>query len=98
MELNGKTTRVWPFLKGFFAPLVPAILGLLFLPDTSGGAKDLIFILMITPLIAVGFLIYEYTSNRRVMMYGTLAMLSLIIPFLLWLGNGIENMRFGHGY
>ena len=98
MELNGKTSSVWHFLKGFFAPLVPAIIGLLFVPDTSGGAKDLIFILMITPLIAVGFLIYEHTTNRRVMMYGTLAMLSLIIPFLLWLGNGIENMRFGHGY
>ena len=92
MELNGKTTRVWPFLKGFFAPLVPAILGLLFVPDTSGGAKDLILILMITPLVAIGFLIYEYTRNRRVMMFGTLAMLSLMIPYLLWPGNGIENM------
>ena len=92
MELNGKTTRVWPFLKGFFAPLVPAILGLLFVPDTSGGAKDLILILMITPLVAIGFLIYEYTRNRRVMMFGTLAMLSLMIPYLLWLSNGIGNM------
>ncbi len=89
---NRQTSILWPFLKGFFAPLVPAIIGLLFVPDTSGGAKDLIFILMITPLVAIGFLIYEYTRNRRVMMYGTLAMLSLMIPYLLWLGNGIENM------
>lgn len=89
---NRQTSILWPFLKGFFAPLAPAIIGLLFVPDTSGGAKDLIFILMITPLMAIGFLIYEYTRDRRVMMYGTFAMLSLMIPYLLWLGNGIENM------
>ena len=98
MELNRKTSSVWHFLKGFFAPLVPAIIGLLFVPDTSSGAKDLIFIFMITPIIAIGFLIYEYTSNRRFMMYGTLAMLSLMIPYLLWLSNGIGNMGFGYGY
>ena len=92
VESNRQPSILWPFLKGFFAPLVPAIIGLLFVPDTSGGAKDLIFFLMITPLIAIGSLIHEYTRNRRVMMYGTLATLSLMIPYLLWLGNGIENM------
>ena len=92
MESDRQSSRLWPFLIGFFAPLVPAIIGLLFVPDTSSGAKDLIFIFMITPIIAIGFLIYEYTSNRRFMMYGTLAMLSLMIPYLLWLSNGIGNM------
>ena len=84
MELNGKTSSVWHFLKGFFAPLVPAIIGLLFVPDTSSGAKDLIFIFMITPIIAIGFLIYEYTSNKRVMMYGTLLVFLLGVSFVVW--------------
>ncbi|MBK64688.1 MAG: hypothetical protein CMB47_04100 [Euryarchaeota archaeon] len=98
MELNRKSSGLWYFLKGFFVPLVPPILGLLFVPDTSGGAKDLIFLLMITPLVAIGILIYEYINNRRVMMYGTLVMLSMMILFLVWLSNGIGNFGFGYGY
>ena len=84
MESDRQSSRLWPFLIGFFAPLVPAIIGLLFLPDTSSGAKKFVFLLTITPLVAIGFLIYEYTSNKRVMMYGTLLVFLLGVSFEVW--------------
>ena len=84
MESDRQSSRLWSFLIGFFAPLVPAIIGLLFLPDTSSGAKKFVFLLIITPLVAIGLLIYEYTSNKRVMMYGTLLVFLLGVSFVAW--------------
>ena len=84
MESDRQSSRLWHFLIGFFAPLMPAIIGLLLLPDTSSGAKKFIFLLIITPLVAIGLLIYEYTSNKRVMMYGTLLVFLLGVSFAVW--------------
>ena len=97
MESDRRSSRLWPFVIGFFAPLIPAILGLLYVifiePEGSGGAKKAIFTLVITPLVAIGVLIIEYYFEKRVMMYGTLLSgLVLMIPFLVWLMNGISNM------
>ena len=88
MESGRRSSRVWPFLIGFFAPLMPAFLGLLNVtfiePSGSSGAKKFVFLLIITPLVAIGFLIYEYTSNKRVMMYGTLLVFLLGVSFVAW--------------
>ena len=97
MESDNRSSRVWPFLVGFFAPLIPAIFGLLYVtfiePDGSSGAKKFVFTLMITPLVAIGFLIIEYYFEKRVMMYGTLLSgIILMTPFLVWLMIGISNM------
>ena len=97
MESSKQSSRLWPFLIGFFAPLIPAIFGLLYVifiePEGSSGAKKAIFTLVITPLVALGVLIIEYYFEKRVMMYGTLLSgLILMIPFLVWLMNGISNM------
>ena len=97
MESDRESSRLWPFLIGFFAPLIPAIFGLLNVifieSEGSSGAKKAVFTLMITPLVAIGFLIIEYYFEKRVMMYGTLLSgLILMIPFLVWLMNGISNM------
>ena len=97
MESDRRSSRFWPFLIGFFAPLIPAIFGLLYVifiePEGSSGAKKAIFSLVITPLVAIGVLIIEYYLEKRVMMYGTLLSgLVLMIPFLVWLMNGIGNM------
>ena len=68
-------------------------------PEGSSGAKKSMFTLLITPLVAIGFLIIEYYFEKRVMMYGTLLSgLILMIPFLVWLMIGIGNMGFGYGY
>ena len=94
MESNRQSSRLWPFLIGCFVPLIPAILGALYVtfiePEGSSGAKKFIFLLVITPLAAIGFLIYQYTSNKRtsnkkVMMYGTLVVLLLGVSFVVWL-------------
>ena len=97
MESDRRSSRLWPFLTGFFAPLIPAIFGLLYVifiePEGSSGAKKAIFTLVITPLVAIGVLIIEYYFEKRVMMYGTLLSgLVLMIPFLVWLMNGIGNI------
>ena len=97
MESDRRFSLLWPFLIGFFAPLIPAIFGLLYVifiePEGSSGAKKAIFTLVITPLVAIGVLIIEYYFEKRVMMYGTLLSgLVLMIPFLVWLMNGIGNM------
>ena len=97
MESDRESSRLWPFLIGFFAPLIPAIFGLLNVifieSEGSSGAKKAVFTLMITPLVAIGFLIIEYYFEKRVMMYGTLLSgLILMIPFLVGLMNGISNM------
>ena len=94
MESDRQSSRLWPFLIGCFVPLIPAILGALYVtfiePEGSSGAKKFIFLLVITPLAAIGFLIYQYTSNKRtsnkrVMMYGTLVVLLLGVSFVVWL-------------
>ena len=88
MESVRQSTRLWPFLIGFFAPLIPAIFGLLYVifiePEGSSGAKKAIFTLMIAPLVAIGVLIIEYYFEKRVMMYGTLLVFLLGVSFVVW--------------
>ena len=97
MESDRRSSRVWPFLVGFFAPLIPAIFGLLYVtfiePEGSSGAKISVFLLMITPLVAFGLLLIEVAFEKWVMMYGTLLSgIILMTPFLVWLIIGISNM------
>ena len=97
MESDRRSSRVWPFLVGFFAPLIPAIFGLLYVtfiePEGSSGAKKFMFTLMITPLVAFGLLLIEVAFEKWVMMYGTLLSgIILMTPFLVWLLNAISNM------
>ena len=97
MESDRRSSRVWPFLVGFFAPLIPAIFGLLYVtfiePEGSSGAKKFMFTLMITPIVAFGLLLIEVAFEKRVMMYGTLLSgIILMTPFLVWLLNAISNM------
>ena len=97
MESDRQSSRLWPFLIGFLAPLIPAIFGLLYVtfiePEGSSGAKKFTFTLLITPVFAIGVLIIEYYLEKRGMMYGTLLSgLILMIPFLVWQMIGISNM------
>ena len=97
MESDRRSSRVWPFLVGFFAPLIPAIFGLLYVtfiePEGSSGAKKFMFTLMITPIVAFGLLLIEVAFEKWVMMYGTLLSgIILMTPFLVWLMIGISNM------
>ena len=97
MESSRRFSRVWAFLIGFFAPLIPAIFGLLYVtfiePEGSSGAKKFMFTLMITPIVAFGLLLIEVAFEKWVMMYGTLLSgIILITPFLVWLMIGISNM------
>ena len=97
MESSRQSSRLWPFLVGFFAPLIPAIFGLLYVtfiePEGSSGAKKFMFTLMITPIVAFGLLLIEVAFEKRVMMYGTLLSgIILMTPFLVWLLNAISNM------
>ena len=97
MESSRRFLRVWTFLIGFFAPLIPAIFGLLYVtfiePEGSSGAKKFIFTLMITPIVAFGLLLIEVAFEKWVMMYRILLSgIILITPFLVWLMIGISNM------
>ena len=97
MESSRRFSRVWTFLIGFFAPLIPAIFGLFYVtfiePEGSSGAKKFMFTLMITPIVAFGLLLIEVAFEKWVMMYGTLLSgIILITPFLVWLMIGISNM------
>ena len=97
MESSRQSSRLWPFLIGFFAPLIPAIFGLLYVtfiePEGSSGAKKFMFTLMITPIVAFGLLLIEVAFEKWVMMYGTLLSgIILMTPFLIWLLNAISNM------
>ena len=54
-------------------------------------AKKSIFLLIITPLVAIGLLVLEYYFDKRVMMYGTVLWgLILMTPFLVWLMIGFN--------
>ena len=97
MGSSRRFSRVWTFLIGFFAPLIPAIFGLLYVtfiePEGSSGSMKFMFTLMITPIVAFGILLIEVAFEKWVMMYGTLLSgIILITPFLVWLMIGISNM------
>ena len=83
--------HLWPLTKGFVMPLIIPILGFTYGVNSAEGRAGLEIILLSifgAPVIAVGFLIYEYYSEQRVMMYGTGAALLLMVLFLVGLFQG----------
>ena len=77
--------HLWPLTKGFVIPFILPILGLIYAVNSAEGRAGLeIIVLSIfgAPIIAVGFLTYEYYTEQRSMMYGTIAALFLMILFI----------------
>tara|TARA_B100001113_G_C20919718_1_gene539556 strand:- start:312 stop:584 length:273 start_codon:yes stop_codon:yes gene_type:complete len=78
--------HLWPLTKGFVMPFIPPILGIIYAISTNDGLARLPIIVLsifVAPIIAVGFLIYEYYTEQRSMMYGTLA--ALFLMSLYWI-------------
>jgi len=83
--------HLWPLTKGFVMPFIFPILGFIYAVNSAEGRAGLeIIVLSIfgAPIIAVGFLIYEYYTEQRSMMYGTIAALFLMILFMFELFSG----------
>ena len=79
--------HLWPLTKGFVMPFIPSILGILYAINTTEGLAGLEIIVLsifISPIIAVGFLTYEYYTEQRSMMYGTIA--ALFLMSIYWIG------------
>ena len=79
--------HLWPLTKGFVMPFIPSILGILYAINTTEGLAGLEIIVLsifVAPIIAVGFLTYEYYTGQRSMMYGTLA--ALFLMMIYWIG------------
>ena len=67
-------------------PLIPPILGIIYAINTTDAIARftiLVLSIFVAPIIAVGFLIYEYYAEQRSMMYGTLA--ALFLMSLYWI-------------
>jgi hypothetical protein len=78
--------HLWPLTKGFVMPFIPPILGIMYAINTTNGLAGLpilVLSIFVAPIIAVGFLIYEYYTEQRSMMYGTLA--ALFLMSLYWI-------------
>ncbi len=79
--------HLWPLTKGFVMPFIPSILGIIYAVNTTEGLAGLeIIVLSIfgAPIIAVGFLTYEYYTEQRSMMYGTIA--AIFLMSIYWIG------------
>jgi len=79
--------HLWPLTKGFVMPFIPSILGIIYSISTTEGLAGLEIIVLsifIAPIIAVGFLTYEYYTEQRSMMYGTIA--ALFLMSIYWIG------------
>ena len=79
--------HLWPLTKGFVMPFIPSILGIIYAVNTTEGLAGLEIIVLsifIAPIIAIGFLIYEYYNEQRSMMYGTIA--ALFLMSIYWIG------------
>ena len=80
--------HIWPLTKGFLMPLILPILGFIYGINSAGGRAGLEIIVVSifgAPIIAVGLLTYEYYTEQRSMMYGTIAALCLMILFIFGL-------------
>ena len=83
--------QLWPVTKGFVMPFIPSVLGIIYALSSTGGLAGLELIalsIFVAPIIAVGFLTYEYYTEQRSMMYGTIAALFLMILFMFELFSG----------
>ena len=79
--------HLWSLTKGFVIPFILPILGFIYAVNSAEGRAGLeIIVLSIfgAPIIAVGFLTYEYYTEQRSMMYGTLA--ALFLMMIYWIG------------
>ena len=79
--------HLWPLTKGFVMPFILPILGFMYGVYSAEGRAGLeIIVLSIfgAPIIAVGFLTYEYYTEQRSMMYGTIA--ALFLMMIYWIG------------
>lgn len=68
-------------------PFILPVLGFIFGVNSAEGRAGLEIIVLsifIAPIIAVGFLTYEYYTEQRSMMYGTLA--ALFLMSIYWIG------------
>ena len=78
--------HLWPLTKGFLIPFIPSVLGIIYAINSTDGLAGLPIIalsIFVAPIIAVGFLIYEYYTEQRSMMYGTVA--ALFLMSLYWI-------------
>jgi len=78
--------HLWPLTKGFVMPFIPSVLGIIYAINSTDGLAGLPIIVLsifVAPIIAVGFLIYEYYTEQRSMMYGTVA--ALFLMSLYWI-------------
>ena len=78
--------HLWPLTKGFVMPFIPPILGIMYAINTTDGLAGLpilVLSIFVAPIIAVGFLAYEYYTGQKSMMYGTLA--ALFLMSLYWI-------------
>ena len=78
--------HLWPLTKGFVMPFIPPILGIIYAINSTDGLAGLPIIalsIFVAPIIAVGFLAYEYYTGQRSMMYGTVA--ALFLMSLYWI-------------
>ena len=79
--------HLWPLTKGFVMPFIPSILGIIYAINSTEGLAGLEIIVLsifIAPIIAIGLLIYEYYTEQRSMMYGTIA--ALFLMSIYWIG------------
>ena len=79
--------HLWPLTKGFVIPFIPSILGIVYAVNTTEGLAGLEIIVLsvfIAPIIAIGFFTYEYYTEQRSMMYGTIA--ALFLMSIYWIG------------
>ena len=79
--------HLWLLTKGFLMPFIPSILGIIYAVNTTEGLAGLPIIVLsifVAPIIGVGFLIYEYYTEQRSMMYGTVA--ALFLMMIYWIG------------
>ncbi len=79
--------QLWPLTKGFVMPFIPSVLGIIYaLSSTEGlaGLELIVLSIFVAPIIAVGFLTYEYYTEQRSMMYGTIA--ALFLMMIYWIG------------
>ena len=79
--------HLWPLAKGFLIPFIPLILGILYAVNARGrtGLEVFVLSLFITPLIAIGLLVYEVFNKQRSMMYGTIA--AILVMMLIVSGD-----------
>lgn len=75
MSKESGPSSLWQFLIGFFAPFIPAIIGIYistnYIDDFVISTNILIMSIFALPITCIGLLVYEYKKDRKAMMVGT---------------------------